>query len=110
MRHRLPAIARHEARVAKVRAAAVEAVHKLQRACKHEQVIETPFRSGEFFGPFYARRICAACGVEESCRYSWPGTTIDAGFYEFARKPDLRTILNSEFAKNDDVTKYRVKL
>jgi hypothetical protein len=41
-----------------------------QKKCSHARVIHSKWRSGEFFGPFKARRLCLDCGLEEEAKNS----------------------------------------
>lgn len=84
-----------------VHAQSVREIKIIQEECPHEKIIA----GGE-------RRICAVCGYEECYRYSWgASTTTDGGFYEFIAPPNVKSKLYScEFVKQDDVTKYRIKL
>lgn len=99
MTQRMPAIKQIEDEIATARKSAIVGIRAFQADCPHEKIVEGN-----------ERRICACCGIEEANRYLWPGYTVDGGFYEFMRPGGARTILNSEFVKKDDVTKYRVSI
>lgn len=43
----------------------------IQENCPHKKVLQSNWRSGEFFGPFYGHRICLDCGLEEKCSSAW---------------------------------------
>lgn len=103
MGERWPIIVEIEKSLADARSSAVVAIKSTQESCPHDQIV-----ADSRYG-FGGRRICARCGLEEANNYSWPGHTVDGGFYEFMRPAGLPTILNSEFVKIDDVTKYRVR-
>lgn len=100
MTERMPAIKQIEDDIATARASAIVGVKAFQADCPHDKVVS----SGE-------RRICVCCGLEEYNRYYfWPGETKAGGFYEFLRPAGERTILNTEFVKQGDVTQYRVRV
>lgn len=104
MSNRMPAIKEIEDRIAVERKSAIVSVRAFQKNCPHDKIVASSMG-------FNARRICAACGLEELNRYySWPGETADGGFYEFIRPAGLRTVLNSEFVKVGDVCAHRVEV
>lgn len=104
MTHRHHDIAAIEKAVTDQCAANVRKIRAVQDKCPHDKIVASTLGSG-------ARRICCACGLEELNRYySWPGQTEDGGLYEFMRPAGLRTVLNGEFVKVDDVCSYRVRL
>lgn len=104
MSERWPMIAEIEKSLADAHSSAIVGIKSTQESCPHDRIVAN-HRNG-----FGGRRICVQCGLEEANNYSWPGHTVDGGLYEFMRPAGLRTILNSEYVKIDDVTKYRVRL
>lgn len=78
-------------------------VRAIQTLCRHDKVVTDGDRWG-------GRRICAQCGLEEKVTHGFSWETSDGGLYPFMRPAGLKPILDVEFAKKDDVVKYRVRL
>lgn len=78
-------------------------VRAIQTLCRHDKVVTDGDRWG-------GRRICAQCGLEENVTHGFSWETSDGGLYPFMRPAGLKPILDVEFAKRDDVVKYRVRL
>lgn len=107
-----------EIKAAKEKANAAEkefqdTVDKIQAACEHKYVIETPFQCNTYFDNDYARRMCLECGYEEEASM-WPGHIRSySSAHSFMIRPEgiMYTKLNSEFVKEvrsrDEFWKYR---
>jgi len=92
---------------------AITAFHQMlldeQSVCEHEHQIETPFKSSEYVGPFWPRRICADCGYEEEA-YHFSGKSRVHSFFSglgIAQCPPekghtMSTTLNAEYVKTVD--------
>lgn len=60
-----PSIKRAIARLAKAEANMRAVAKAEQKKCKHKEVLQMPWRSGEWLGPHKGRRICMTCGLEQ---------------------------------------------
>jgi hypothetical protein len=92
-------------RMNRTEAAFKATVAEVQKACRHEVILERPsgFTRYQYMEDVWnpAVRICPHCGYIEECRYGWPGTTTATPLYN--TKPESRSKLNrSDFEISND--------
>lgn len=107
MRHppkRHPKIVKAGERLDKAEAQFKATVAAVQKACKHDVILERPsgIRRYTYIEDTYHHgvRVCAECGYIEEVRYGWPGTTTTTPLYN--SKKDARSILNRADFQIDD--------
>lgn len=60
-----------------------EVAKRVRKECKHEFVIEAPYRGSDWGSSFSPFRICLVCRREEHAWSFYKGNTIDGGPSEF---------------------------
>ena len=90
-------------------------LRECQEVCSHDRVIEAPGRSGEYFGPMPAQRLCLSCGLEEyatwGTEYGGRWGPLSTGPCSYDRDWNTPPKLVTEFVKRvsrEDFQKYRI--
>lgn len=85
-------------------------VRQEQEKCRHGPVIHMDYRS-DSFGHCHARRICVACGYEETSMWGhsakpWSGENSGSGYTSKPKGEPLR--LTTEFVKEVDARYFSI--
>lgn len=83
----------------KTRSSLLDIAKKEQKKCSHPRIIHLKWRSGEYFGPFKARRLCLECGLEQEARNSGWGDD-DCDFPTLKSKGFHKIVDSTEFYRS----------